>query len=292
MPNLAALDGRWCPAVEDPVAVAPSGAREARVPVVGDFACLEDRDRTRKVTPAVISARAAMTLWPGDEPIGRLFTRGDPSVRFEVVGVVVDGHTTALETESPLMVYVPYWFNSEGKSLLLAKVSGDPAIALRGLRGGIREIDPEIAIGAARPLQDVVDAARGGRQHQAMLLVVFGASALLIASVGVYAATSFSVARRRREMNIRVALGAPVRAVFGLVLRQTALPLGIGVAAGCAGALAFGTVVASFLFEVGPRDPLVLTAAALLVAGAGLLAAAIAAHRGLRIDPVEALRAD
>jgi predicted lysophospholipase L1 biosynthesis ABC-type transport system permease subunit len=231
-------------------------------------------------------------LWPGQEPIGRLFTRGDPSVRFEVVGVVVDGHMTALEAESPLMVYVPYWFTSEGKSLLLAKVSGDPGTALSGLRGVVREVDAEIAIGDARPLQHVLDAARGGRQHQAMLLVAFGAGALLIASVGVYAATSYSVSRRRREMNIRVALGASVKAVFGLVLRQTALPLGIGVAGGCAGALALGTVVASFLFEIGPRDPIVVTAASLLVACAGLLAAATAAHRGLRIDPVEALRGD
>ena len=252
----------------------------------------EDRDRTRAITPAVISARAAMTLWPGAEPVGRLFTRGDPSVRFEVVGVVVDGRTTALETESPLMVYVPYWFNSEGKSLLLASVAGDAAAAIRGLRGVVRDVDPEIAIGDARPLQQVVEAARGGRQHQVALLVAFGAAALLIAIVGVYATTAFGVSRRRREMNIRVALGAPVRAVFGLVLRQTAVPVGIGVAGGCALAFALGGVVASFLFEVGSRDPLVMTAASLVVGAAGLLSAAVAARRGLRIDPVEALRAD
>ena len=93
-------------------------------------------------------------------------------------------------------------------------------------------------------------------------------------------------------MNIRVALGAPISEVFALIVRQSAVPLGIGIVAGCAGALVMGTVVANLLVEVQSNSPAVLGSAAALVALAGLVAASIAARNGLRIDPVAALRED
>lgn len=251
---------------------------------------IADRDRANALTPAVISARAAQTLWPDGEPVGKAFTRGDPSARFEVVGVVVDGHPTALDAESPLMVYVPYWYDNEGRSVLVAHTTGDAIAAIRELRATIRAIDPEVAIGDARPLRDVVDKAVAGRRYQASLFVVFGIVALLIATIGVYATTTYGVSRRRREMNIRVALGASISEVRALVLRQTAAPLAMGVAVGCAGALAIGTVVAGLLFQVRPRDPVVMVGAVLLVSAAGVVAAAAAARQGVRIDPAAALR--
>src|SRR6185295_15854928 len=81
---------------------------------------IDERDRSHAVTAAVISERAAQAVWPGEDPLGRQFTRGNPDDHFEVVGVVADGHPTTLEAEPPLMVYVPYWRNNEGKSVLLA----------------------------------------------------------------------------------------------------------------------------------------------------------------------------
>lgn len=251
-----------------------------------------DRDRMRRVTPAVISARAAHTLWPGEDPIDKLFSGGDPRRRFEVVGVVVDGRATALETESPLMVYVPYWYSSEGKSLLVVRAIGDTGATVRAMRAAVRAIDPEIAIGEAGPLRAVVDKVLDPRRYQMSLFAAFGSVALLIATIGVYAATSYTVSRRRREMNIRVALGAPVASVFGLILRQSGVPIAVGAVAGCAGALTLGTAVRRMLFEVQPHDPLVMAAAAAFVCVSGVAAAAIAARRGLRINPVEALRED
>jgi predicted permease len=269
--------------------VGPDYFRALSMPILKGRS-IEERDRTNALTPAVISARAAQTLWPGDDPIGKPFTRGEPGQRFEVVGVVVDGHPTALDTESPLMVYVPYWYNNEGKSVLVARTTGDAATAIRDLRAAVRAADPEVAIGDATPLRDVVDKAVEGRRYQMSLFVAFGIVALLIATIGVYATTTYAVCRRRREMNIRVALGAPISAVFVLVLRQTAVPLAVGIGVGCAGALATGTVVAGLLFQVRPRDPIVMVSAVLLVGAAGVLAAASAARHGLRINPVEALR--
>ena len=252
----------------------------------------DDRDRTRSVTPAVISARAAHLLWPGADPVGKLFSRGDPSSRFEVVGVVVDGRATALETESPLMVYVPYWYNNEGKSLLVVRATGDAAATVRAMRAAVRGTDPEVAIGDAGPLRSVVDKVLDPRRYQMSLFAAFGSVALLIATIGVYAATAYTVSRRRREMNIRVALGAPIVSVFGLIVRQSGLPVATGTAAGCGVALALGTTLRRMLFEVQPHDPMVMAGAAAFVCTAGVAAAAIAAGRGLRINPVDALRED
>ena len=269
--------------------VGPDYFRALSMPILKGRS-IQERDRTQALTPAVISARAARTLWPGEDPIGKPFTRGNRNDRFEVVGVVVDGHSTALDTESPLMVYVPYWYNNEGKSVLVAHTTGDAATAIRELRTVIRVVDPEVAIGDTAPLQSIVDKAVEGRRYQTSLLVAFGGVALMIATIGVYATTSYGVSRRRREMNIRVALGAPISTVFALILRQTAVPLAVGVAAGGLGALAMGTVVAGVLFQVRPQDPLVLVSVVLIVGATGVLAASAAARHGLRINPVEALR--
>jgi ABC-type antimicrobial peptide transport system permease subunit len=221
-----------------------------------------------------------------------VFTRGNRSDRFEVVGVVVDGHPTSLETESPLMVYVPYWYNNEGKSVLVVRTASDAAAIAPDVRRVVRAVDPEIAIADISPLDRLVDGAVANRRYQMRLFAAFGAVALLIATVGVYATTAYGVSRRRREMNIRVALGARPSQVFALVLRQAATPLAAGMALGAAGALALGTLAASVLFKVRASDPIVMTSVVALVGAVGAVASVTAARQGLRINPAAALRDD
>ena len=269
--------------------VGPAYFRAIGMPILQGRS-IEERDRTRKPTPAVISARTAQVLWPEGPAIGREFTRTDPARRFEVVGVVADGRVTALESDPPLMVYVPYWYNNEGKSVLVVRAQGDPAPLVAAVRGVVRDVDPDLAIARVAPLRHVIDAAVEGRRYQASLFTVFGGAALLIAIVGVYATTAYGVSRRRRELNIRVALGARASQVFSLVLRQSATPVAIGLAAGLGGALALGGIVAGLLFEVRPRDPLVLTGVLGLVAIVGLASAAAATLAELKLDPASALR--
>ncbi len=269
--------------------VGPDYFRTLAMPILKGRS-IEERDRTRPVTPAVLSARAAQTLFPGQDPIGKPFTRSNPNVRFEVVGVVVDGHPTALDTDAPLMVYVPYWFENEGKSVLMARTAASAASVAGALRGVVRAVDPEVAVGEIAPLDAVVDRAIAGRRYQTSLFIAFGIVALLIATMGVYATTAYGVSRRRREMNIRVALGAPLSGVFAMMVRQTAVPLAAGVVAGAAGALAIGSVVAGLLYQVTPRSPAIMAGAMMLLGTAGLAAAMVAAKRGLQIDPASALR--
>jgi predicted permease len=251
-----------------------------------------ERDAARPA-PALISEPTAARLWPGENPLGKRFSRGIPDEQgFEVVGVVADARTTALDREQPLMVYAPYWWRSRASMSLLIQTKIDAAAVLPSVRRVVREIDPEIAIGEARPLDDLVEASMAGRRHQTQLFATFGAVALFIAAVGVYAVMSFVVSRRRREMNLRVALGASRRQVIGQMLRQGMAPVLTGIAAGVGGALAVGNLVASLLFEVQPKDPAIIASVAAIVFAVGLVTCGWAVRRGLAIDPCRALRED
>ncbi len=251
-----------------------------------------DRERDPdRPAPALVSERTAARLFPGQDPLGKHFSRGIPDEQgFEIVGVVTDARTTSLEAEPPLMVYAPYWWRSRISLRMLVKTAVDPLSVTSGIRRAIHEIDPEIAIGDARALDDIVDASFAARRYQVRLFVAFGGAALAIAVLGVYAVTAYGVSRRRREMNIRVALGARTSQVVAMVVRQGSVPILVGMAAGAAGALAIGGIVASLLFDVQPRDPLVISAVVMLVGGIGLAACLVAARQGLTIDPARALR--
>jgi putative ABC transport system permease protein len=249
-----------------------------------------DRDLARAM-PVVISEPVADRLWPGQDPIGQGLSRGiDGEPGFEVVGVAADARTTSMEQTPPLMVYLPYWWRSRPSTSLLVKTVADPRIVMADLRRVLRDIDAEIAVGEMRPLDDLLEAAVAGRRYQAELFVAFGLIALAVAAVGVYAVTAYSLSRRRGEMNLRVALGARHADVFRMILRQASGPIAAGVLAGVAGALAAGGAVASLLFEVRARDPIIIAAATLLVAGVALLSAVTAARSGLSLNPAAALR--
>ena len=271
--------------------IGPDYFRTLSMPILRGRSIAEN-DRSSATIPAVISQRAASTIWPGEDAIGRTFLRGDPDQpkKFEVVGIVADGHATALDAPSPLMVYVPYWFNNEGKSVLVVHVAGDAAAAIGEVRRTVRDVDPEIAIADAVPLAHVVDKALEGRRYHMWLFVAFGIAALVIATIGVYATTAYGVSQRRRELNIRVALGARASQVFGLVVRQSTAALAAGLVGGCAAAAATSTIVASLVFEGRARDPAVIAGVVVLVGAVGLAACATAAKQGLRINPAAALR--
>ncbi len=250
-----------------------------------------DSDRDLPTVPGVVTTRTAAQMWPNVDPIGRQF-RWSPNATAKpvvVVGVVAETKTY-IDGQPPLMVYLPYWYQPRPRTSLVVRTSVDPGSVTSGVRRAIHAADPEIAIADARPMEEMVDAALGVRRYQMWLFAAFGAMALVIAAVGVYGVTEYGVSRRRREMNIRVALGSPVSRALGLVVRQVLSPVAIGLVAGTAGAAALGTTVASLLFEVRPRDPLVLGVVLALVGSVAVVACLVAARRGLIINPAAALR--
>ena len=295
--DLVTVEGDTRPFFERPIAnyrfVAPEFFRALSIPIRrGRAFSDDDRAADRPTMPAVVSEATAARAWPGQDALGKRFQRGGRERPFEVVGIVPDGRMIGLDDSIPMMVYVPYWFRSRASAALVVHAAADPVSLVMSVRRALHSVDPEIAVGESRPLTDIVDASFAARRYQMTLFVVFGLVALLIAIVGVYGVTAYGVSRRRREMNIRVALGARMSQVLGLVMRQTSLPVTIGAIAGAAAALAIGGIVANQLFEVRARDPLITATVVMLVGGAGMLTCALAARQGLTIDPASALRED
>jgi predicted permease len=250
-------------------------------------------ERGGATLPAIITERTAAVVWPGVDPIGRRFIRGDPKqTPFEVVGIVSDSRNTRIDGAPPLMVYVPYWFRSRLTASLVARGTIDEIAAAAAIRRVARDFDPEIAIAGARPLQQVVDSALASRRYQVTVFVVFAAVGFLIAMIGVYAMTAHGISRRRREMNIRVALGASAPGVVALVMRQSAVPIVAGVGLGAAVSMAASAAVAALLFEMSARDPRVIAGVAVVAATTGVLSSYVAARAGLVVNPAAVLRED
>ncbi len=293
--NFIVPEGSTTPIFNQPNAnfrfVAPEFFRTLGLTVLRGRSFTDSERDPQRPAPALISAPVAARLWPGQEPIGKRFSRGIPNEQgFEVVGVVADARLTSLDRTPPFMVYLPYWWRSRPATSLLIKTAVDSSAIVASVRRAVHGIDPEIAVGQSRPLDDLIDAAVAGRRYQARLFIAFGLVALFIATVGVYAVTAHAASRRRREMNIRVALGAPIAQVVGLILRQATTPVLAGLVGGTIGALALGSVVASLLFQVRARDPLIVAGVVMVVGSISVATSLLATRRRLAVDPASALR--
>ena len=179
------------------------------------------------------------------------------------------------------MVYVPYWFRSRLTASLVARGAIDEIAAAAAIRRVARDFDPEIAIARAHPLQQVVDNALASRRYQVTVFVVFAAVGFLIAMIGVYAMTADGISRRRREMNIRVALGASAPGVVALVVanggpRHRWRRLGVSSSFGGSQA------VAALVFEMSARDPAIVSRVAAIAIITGILSSLSAARQGCR----------
>jgi predicted permease len=249
---------------------------------------IAEADRGRGVV--VLSERAARALWPGEDPIGKRVVPGSNDPVSEVVGVAADVRTSSLEREGSLVAYVPYWGRLPSSGTILLRTASEPGSVAAAARAALRQVDPAVPVAAVRTMSQVVSAAVAARRFQLALLALFGITALVTASVGIYGVIAHSLARRTNEIGVRMALGARPADIQRLVLREGLTPVAAGLAAGIAIAVALSRAFRSLLFEVGPGDPLTLAGVAALL---GLVAAAacyVPARRATAIGVVEALR--
>jgi predicted permease len=245
-----------------------------------------ENDRGKQRT--VISERLAAALWPGQDPVGRTFERG-PGNRFEVIGVA--GDVRAEPHKPPVAVmYRPYWEWMPFRTVLVARAAGEPLSIAGPVRRAIRQADPDVPVPRMRTMSEVLDESVAARRFQTLLAAAFAAMALLVASLGIYAVVSYSVARRTSELGIRAALGARPAALYGLILRGAAKPVAAGLALAVAGAAAFGRVLDSLLYDIAARDPFTVAAVVVALGMVALAATLGPARRGARVDPVTALR--
>ena len=256
-----------------------------------------ESDRDKPV--AVVSAVAAARLWPGEDPIGKQFHIGAPSLPpIQVVGMVGDIHGVSLDRPPSPTVYVPYWQSvmppgvNSMDLVVVARTTEDPMTVSSSIRRLIRQLDPELAVPAVRTMDDVVTDSFGQRRFQMALVLLFAAVGTLLAGLGIYGVISYSVAQRTHEMGIRLALGAESRRVRNMVLTQGMKVALAGITIGMASAFGLARLLTSFLFGVTPNDPVVFATVPLVLSLAALAAVWLPARRATKVDPLVALRCD
>jgi predicted permease len=251
----------------------------------------DDRDRVRSV--AVINERTATALWPRQDPLGRRFHHGgnDGPLR-EVVGVVADTREVSLQKTAYFMAYIPYWTIPPSTATVVLRSEIDTGALAGELRKAVWEIDAAVPVPTVTTFSEAVEKAVAPNRFQMLLVGAFAASALLLATLGMYGVPAFSVTRRTQELGIRLALGAPSGSLVRMVVRQGLAPVGVGLVLGVLGALAAGRLVQSLLFDVTATDPWALGSVVGLLAAIALLACYVPARRVTQIDPVQALRSE
>jgi putative ABC transport system permease protein len=243
---------------------------------------------------ALVSEKTAKSLWPGKDPVGLRFRRGDRTEEspFTIVGVVADARTISLAKRDPMMIYVPYWYRCDPVAGLVVRTRQDPSEMANVVRQTIWGVDRSVPVPTVRALGRLVADSVATQRFEMDLLLLFAISALFLAGLGVYGVVMYSVTQRYREIGLRIALGAQRRSVYRLVLRDGLLPVAIGAAAGVA--LAFGSarVLRSLLYQVSPYDPTVAAGAVCVLLVAGTLACLLPACRAASVEPMRMLRTE
>lgn len=243
---------------------------------------------------ALVSEKAAKTLWPGGSAVGQQFTRGDRTHEkpFTVVGVVANARTVSLAKPDPMMIYVPYWYRTEPVAGLVVRTRQQPAEMGDAIRQAIWSVDRNVPVPTVRALGSVVADSVANQRFEMDLLLLFAVSALFLAGLGIYGVITYSVVQRHREIGLRIALGAQRASVYRLVLRDGLIPVGAGAVAGVLVAFASARMVRSLLFEVSPYDPKLAVGAVGLLIAIGITACLLPARRAAAVEPMQALRSE
>jgi putative ABC transport system permease protein len=245
---------------------------------------------------AIVNEAFGRKFSPGASVLGRRLSRQgspqNPPPDVVVVGVVEDSVYRRPREPLPPIVYLPRAQASPpGTSVTLSvrAARGNPVLLVKSVAAAIGGVNRDLSL-TFRPLTALVDAALVGERILAMLSGFFGALALLLAAIGLYGVTAYSVSRRRTEIGIRMALGANARGVVRLVVRRVAVMVALGIVLGAAASLWASRLVGSLLHGLPPRDPATFLGAALVLAAIAALATWLPARRAARIDPAQVLR--
>ena len=209
-----------------------------------------------------------------------------------IVGVVSDQRSLTAQPEAAPEIYRSYWQWPLQAPLLVVRTAGDPALLADALRRETKAAIPNLPAPKIRLLSERVSESIAQPRFQAALLNLFGGIGLLLAAVGIYGVLAYAVTQRRREIGIRMALGAQRRDVLALIIGQGLRLTSVGVAAGLAIAAMTTRVVRNQLYEVQPADPLTFVATALGLTAVALLACWLPARTATRMDPLAALRCE
>jgi predicted permease len=286
---------------EDPVplrAVMPDFFRTLGIPVL-DGRAVESTDTQGASPVVVLNESLAKRFWTGDAVGRRISFAGPEGPWYEVVGVVGDTRDAGLDQPPPPAVYVPFaqrreqWRWLSWQTLVVrARPGFAPADLVPSIRYALNGIDPLLALRSVKTINDLYAENTARRRFAMQLTAGFAALALLLGALGIYAIVAYSVAERRREIGIRLALGAQPRSVLRQVVRRALGLAGAGAAIGAVSAFGLTRFLESLLFGVEPTDAATFAAMAGLLMAIAALAAWLPARRVMRVDPVQALRAE
>ncbi len=261
---------------------------------------LEPRDTENAPRITVVNRTLAARFWPGGDAIGKRISMGAAEngspVWHEIVGIVGDVKHMGLDAEIQLEAFFPYAqppipTGARG-AVMVVRVVGDMQPVVAAARRELAALDPALPLYNVRTMEQQMAASVAGRRFPMLLLSLFAIVALLLAALGIYGVLADSVARRTREIGVRMALGAGRREVFALILRQGGVVIFAGTAAGLAGAAVAVRVLRTMLFGVGMGDVPTYAGVTLILCAVALAACVIPARRAMQVQPTAALRQD
>ena len=249
-------------------------------------------DRPGSPSVIVVNETLARQVWPGEDPIGQRVRVNwiEASPEANVIGVVGDVHGAGLDSDIRPTIYYPQLQRPSGSMWLVIRHAGDPATLTTAVRAAVREIDRNLPVPNGLTMYARLVRSMSDRRYPMLLLSIFAGLAVLLSAVGLYGVLAYAVGQRTAEIGIRVALGAQVRDVVGLVVTQGLRVVGLGIAIGLVGAVATTRVLRSLLYGVAATDPATLVAVSMGLVAVAALAAYVPARRATRVDPMVALR--
>jgi predicted permease len=243
---------------------------------------------------AIINETMARYFFGNDNPIGRRFGFGGRSTakpNIEIIGVAKDGKFVEYREEAHRFIYLPYMQNEMLDHMTFyVQTTQEPTAMAATLQQTVHQADANLPVFQVKSMQTQVDESLFVERVIALLSAFFGLLATLLAAIGLYGVMAYAVARRTREIGIRMALGAERRNVLWLVMREVTLMAGIGIAIGLPCAYALGRLIEAQLFGLSAKDPATLAIATLTLAVVAMLSGYLPAERATRVDPMVALR--
>ena len=273
--------------------ITPDFFRVLQVPLLRGRV-FSDRDDADGQRVAIINETAAKTHWRNEDPLGKRFKFGDPDNDgpwLTVVGIVADTRRAGVDYPAFTESYQPYTQDPRSMTVLI-RTAAEPAAIAPALRAVVRELDRDQPLARVAPLDELIGNQTAARRFSTWLLGAFGAAAVALTAIGLYSLLAYLVALRRHEMAVRLAIGGTPNHVLGLIVRDVAWVVGIGISLGLAGALTAAQSMRGLLFGIEPWDPLSQTVTIGVLGAVAVAAAWIPTRRAMRVDPAIVLRTE
>ncbi|MEO8681198.1 MAG: ABC transporter permease [Vicinamibacterales bacterium] len=251
-----------------------------------------DADRRDAPSVAWVNQTMARRYWPNESAIGHTFRVRSTNAQFEIAGVTADHKNHGVLEKPASMVHFATAQRPSRYNTLIARTNGDAGALLSQMRRDLLAMEPGLVFMNNRTMDDGLAASLMPARVGAILAAGFGGLGMLLAAIGLYGVIAFSVARRTREIGVRIALGAQPAGVLAMVLRQGLVLVAIGIVAGGVLAASAGQVIKGLLYGVSPLDPVAWGLAIAAMLAASMLANLVPARRAMRVDPMTALRTD